>query len=615
MFPASHCFMLNIVYRQDDPDLQAFLSRVRVGDVDEVFLRTLCRPIEASPFNTVDLFGTRMDAMVENHLRLDDFPGDVYTNRSTDTGSLRSLASCQMPRILAVEVGMPVVLVVNRSPVLTNGLRGKVVDIEDGYPVVFFENHQRLKCVPFVMSVASQRTSLAIDATWRQVPLLPAWALTHRAQGMSLPNCHVHMTLCGFFAHGQAYVALSRATCKDGLRVSGCSDLSHLPKPCQVVTEFYASLSKARDEQMACGETKGADVPGPAVFGEKNTEGKYEDREEQDYTCCKASKSTKSMGLLAHAGACSNIEDVSVADCALSIDALLASVAVDAELSSESGHAAGALDSFTADSLEALRLSGGSHSQRYATSLLNLIAAFQSVPVAISSFCSWVQLCLSKLVNQALSQAGRRARFTDLAGYVHAFLCWPRLLQEWDILLKAAGAECTGDFVRSSCTHLVLELNAKLLQSVASAIVADDGDSEVSQLPSMPADNLGLIRHCGAWAVHKVSEAASHYVSDHISNAPAVKEFVEHSKDLRAAVNSLRVTAAAAHARSDYPSTLATTSEINRVALTFITDAAFTFFVSLEQKCTSLFSDSSTENFQEPCPSGHQWRPGATGRF
>ena len=121
--------MLNTVYRQDDPDLQAFLSRVRVGDVDEVFLRTLCRPIEASPFNTVDLFGTRMDAMVENHLRLDDFPGDVYTYRSTDTGSLQSLASCQMPRILAVKVGMPVVLVVSLSSVLTNGLRFKVVDI------------------------------------------------------------------------------------------------------------------------------------------------------------------------------------------------------------------------------------------------------------------------------------------------------------------------------------------------------------------------------------------------------------------------------------------------------------------------------------------------------
>ena len=157
------------------------------------------------------------------------------------------------------------------------------------------------------------------------------------------------------------------------------------------------------------------------------------------------------------------------------------------------------------------------------------------MPVATSSFCSWVQLCLSKLVNQALSQACRRqrARFTDLAGHVHAFLCWPRLVQQWEILLKAAGAECTGDFVRSSCTHLVLELNAKLLQSAASAIIADDGDSEVSQLPSMPADNLGLIRHCGAWAVHKVSEAASHYVSDHIfSNAPVVKERVEHSKEM-----------------------------------------------------------------------------------
>ena len=175
VFPASHCFMLNTV-RMIPICKPSCRGSVLVMWMKCSQLRTLCRPIEASPFNTVDLFGTRMDAMVENHLRLDDFPGDVYTYRSTDTGSLRSLASCQMPRILAVKVGMPVVLVVNLSPVLTNGLRGKVVDIEDGYLVVFFKNHQRLKCVPFVMSVASQRTSLAIDATRRQVPLLPAWA-------------------------------------------------------------------------------------------------------------------------------------------------------------------------------------------------------------------------------------------------------------------------------------------------------------------------------------------------------------------------------------------------------------------------------------------------------
>ena len=49
---------------------------------------------------------------------------------------------------------------------------------------------------------------------------------------------------------------------------------------------------------------------------------------------------------------------MSVDDCTVSIDALLASVAVDADLPLDSGHAACALDSFTADSLEALRLSG-----------------------------------------------------------------------------------------------------------------------------------------------------------------------------------------------------------------------------------------------------------------
>ena len=72
------------------------------------------------------------------------------------------------------------------------------------------------------------------------------------------------------------------------------------------------------------------------------------------------------------------------------------------------------------------------------------MAAIQAVPVDTGSFCCWVQLCLSKLVNEPLSQVGRHAHFTAFAGHVHAFLCWPRLVQYWEVLLKAAGVECNG---------------------------------------------------------------------------------------------------------------------------------------------------------------------------
>jgi ATP-dependent DNA helicase PIF1 len=50
----------------------------------------------------------------------------------------------------------------------------------------------------------------------KAIPLKLGWALTiHRAQGQTLSRAE--LLLDGAFANGQAYVALSRVTCLDGL--------------------------------------------------------------------------------------------------------------------------------------------------------------------------------------------------------------------------------------------------------------------------------------------------------------------------------------------------------------------------------------------------------------
>ena len=72
-----------------------------------------------------------------------------------------------------------------------------------------------------------------------QIPVKLAWALTvHKSQGMTLSAVEVY--LADAFDYGQVYVALSRATCTQGLRVVGF-DPSRVKAHPQVA-RFYASL-------------------------------------------------------------------------------------------------------------------------------------------------------------------------------------------------------------------------------------------------------------------------------------------------------------------------------------------------------------------------------------
>ncbi|CEP61666.1 DNA helicase PIF1 LALA0_S03e08064g [Lachancea lanzarotensis] len=77
-----------------------------------------------------------------------------------------------------------------------------------------------------------------------QLPLMLAWALSiHKSQGQTLPK--VKVDLRRIFEKGQAYVALSRATCREGLQVLNFNKSK--VQAHESVIEFYRTLTSAQE--------------------------------------------------------------------------------------------------------------------------------------------------------------------------------------------------------------------------------------------------------------------------------------------------------------------------------------------------------------------------------
>lgn len=242
-FPAldAQLVELRTVYRQqDDPEFLEILNAIRNRTVTDDHLASLneryqpdFEPPEGEPF--VHLTTTNAGARAVNDARLAALEWRRHTFEGQLTGAFTE-RSLPAPLALQLKTGAQVMLVNNDSSGRwINGTLGTVTDIAkdtdgvgtadgDWRVAVELEDGGAVRVDPhtwemyeYAVDPDTQRIEAEPIGSFTQFPLILAWAITiHKSQGKTFDRAIVDFER-GTFAHGQAYVALSRCTSLDGL--------------------------------------------------------------------------------------------------------------------------------------------------------------------------------------------------------------------------------------------------------------------------------------------------------------------------------------------------------------------------------------------------------------
>lgn len=233
---------LHKVHRQADPDFVEVLNAVREGELTPDMAERLNERVtgrsglEASTTHVV-LTATNQAASSINQARLDGLLGEPRGFSGKVEGEFDPrLFPTEDPLIL--KTGARVMMIRNDAGGrYVNGSIGEVI----GFTPEGVKVHVNGETVT-VEKVTWERMRYAADGSsgklkretvgsYAQYPLRLAWAMTiHKSQGLTLDKVFLDVSR-RLFAHGQAYVALSRARTLEGL------ELSHRMRPTDIITD------------------------------------------------------------------------------------------------------------------------------------------------------------------------------------------------------------------------------------------------------------------------------------------------------------------------------------------------------------------------------------------
>ncbi|WP_273185488.1 ATP-dependent DNA helicase [Hyphomonas adhaerens] len=222
---------LKHVFRQEDPRFLALLGALRTGRVtpaDEAILQSIVSTRSAADASEthVVLTPNNANAFRINQARLESLPGKPHPFFADVQGQFDEKAFPTEAE-LELKEGARVMLIrndpegrwVNGSLAVVAGFTSKSVIVEiDGHAYEIepaaWEKYR------YELDPETKKVKREVVGTFKQVPLRLAYAVTiHKAQGLTLDKVYIDFDH-GMFAHGQTYVAFSRARTLEGLEIS-----------------------------------------------------------------------------------------------------------------------------------------------------------------------------------------------------------------------------------------------------------------------------------------------------------------------------------------------------------------------------------------------------------
>lgn len=242
-------FTLEKVYRQSDPVFLEILNKIRENNIDQELLGKLNERYDPT-LNDVwkdeyITLTTHNNLVTEiNSSCLEKLDGEIHSFKANITGDFPKDAY-PVDEVLTLKAGAQVMFIKNDSSgkkQFYNGKAAKIISIKnDTIKVQFMDGGGDIEVereiwqnVKYNLTDTENKISEINTGSFAQFPFKLAWAITvHKSQGLTFDKAIVDVSSA--FAHGHAYVALSRCRSLEGLILKSPVKLENIITDARIV--------------------------------------------------------------------------------------------------------------------------------------------------------------------------------------------------------------------------------------------------------------------------------------------------------------------------------------------------------------------------------------------